>query len=240
MSSDEMKREKMREALIEAREVLSLCTTDDWVQPTEWQGTLHALCETYGYGALIQMAVALWGRKAKSIGLEGSNHTAGPCQATVNDTLKLIDDALSTRPVDASVGVDDTVNDLKAVAAHLKSLDSASGEAKLLERAAGQLAYLSARTPVVDDIPDGRALVHDDELQEFLKWKVYHVRTPVDVEGLAARLEEQRHYHYEQEKKCQELTGDTPHCSQSYLEAAKGNAIGEAIDLIRAALKGTN
>lgn len=57
-----------------------------------------------------------------------------------------------------------------------------------------------------------------------------HTVQPVE---LIKRLEEQRDHHYRLEEKCQLITGDTPHCSMSYLEAAKGNAIAECLLIIR-------
>lgn len=56
-----------------------------------------------------------------------------------------------------------------------------------------------------------------------------------DKEGaeIIAKLEAQEKYHLERSEKAQELCGDTAHHSPSYVEAAKANAIGEMLLIIR-------
>lgn len=57
-------------------------------------------------------------------------------------------------------------------------------------------------------------------------------RTQAVPDSLLARLKEQQEYHYQNSDRAQELSGDKEHYSASYVEAAKGNAIGECILVI--------
>lgn len=60
-------------------------------------------------------------------------------------------------------------------------------------------------------------------------WEYSQGRTQAVPDGLLARLKEQQEYHYQNSDRAQELSGDKEHYSASYVEAAKGNAIGECI-----------
>lgn len=44
---------------------------------------VSAICEAIGYGRTMQLAEQLWRNKLKADGLEGGEHTTGPCAAFV-------------------------------------------------------------------------------------------------------------------------------------------------------------
>jgi hypothetical protein len=85
-----------RDALVEAREVLALCTTRTFdAQPED--GIMRELGPRHGFGALMSAASKEWAAYLAREGLPaGSQHTSGPCAATVESTLAIIDAALPT------------------------------------------------------------------------------------------------------------------------------------------------
>lgn len=87
---------KMRKALRECREVLELCQTKPtYPKDAPETNAVKAVCEFYGYGAVMHCASSLWMERLAEQGYPaGAAHTAGPCASTVEATLKLINEAI--------------------------------------------------------------------------------------------------------------------------------------------------
>ncbi len=80
----------------EARDVLALCTTRRFDAPEDFEvGRLGA---RIGCGALISAASKEWSRMFDGMPQQGTQHTGGPCEATVKRTLAQLDDALRLTP----------------------------------------------------------------------------------------------------------------------------------------------
>lgn len=84
--------ERYRAVLRRAREVLALCTTRTFDAPED--GFVAAICERYGYGAVMGAASKTWALKLRTQGLPAGQHTVGPSECTVKLVLAEIDDAL--------------------------------------------------------------------------------------------------------------------------------------------------
>ena len=83
-------------ALEEAEGVLALVEQPRWEDPL-YGDEVRALGDRIGFGALMSSAQASWARRAREQGYPaGGEFVAGPCFATVQHTLKLIRQALST------------------------------------------------------------------------------------------------------------------------------------------------
>jgi hypothetical protein len=83
----------LREALVRAREVIALCRTRRFDAPEDPE--VGRLATRIGYGALISAASKEWARLFDGTPQEGSQHTGGPCEATVKMALAEIDAALT-------------------------------------------------------------------------------------------------------------------------------------------------
>ena len=84
----------LRAALEEAREVLALCHTRDFPAPEDAE--VRAICERIGFGAVMGAASKTWADKCRETSMPaGGQHTAGPCEVTVDRALAKIDAALS-------------------------------------------------------------------------------------------------------------------------------------------------
>lgn len=86
---------KLHAALVEARKVIALCTTRTFdAQPED--GVMRDLGPRYGFGALMSAASKEWAAWLAREGMPaGSQHTSGPCEATVTRALDIIDAALA-------------------------------------------------------------------------------------------------------------------------------------------------
>lgn len=87
--------ERVKEALVEAREALSLAADVPLADPYILTD-LRALCDRVGYGNVMSSASALWREKLGE--LKGGEFCAGPCRATAEAAIELIDQALSLLP----------------------------------------------------------------------------------------------------------------------------------------------
>lgn len=94
-------REPLIEALEEAREVLSLCSTRRFDAPEDEE--VGALGARLGYGAVMSAASKEWAKMFDGTLQSGSQHTSGPAELTVRRTIEMIDKALASvrRPAKA-------------------------------------------------------------------------------------------------------------------------------------------
>lgn len=83
------------EVLREARFVLSLCTTERGVRRSPEYETVKRSGGILGYGATMQAASAAWAEMFDGTPQEGSQHTSGPAECTVQRTLAAIDRVLA-------------------------------------------------------------------------------------------------------------------------------------------------
>lgn len=84
---------KLREAVMEAREVLLLCRSREFAAPEDAE--VKIIGSRLGFGALMDAASKLWRDKLAEDGWpEGGEFTVGPCRSTVIDTLRLLDEVL--------------------------------------------------------------------------------------------------------------------------------------------------
>ena len=87
----------LREALKDALETLQLCETlPNYPQDTPEYGPVRALCDRYGYGAVMACASSQWMDSLPRLGypMEGA-HVSGPCVATALSTIDHINRAMS-------------------------------------------------------------------------------------------------------------------------------------------------
>lgn len=84
----------LRAALTEARTVLSLCKTAR-IRGTPEYRMVSALGEELGYGAIMSAASSAWAAMFDGSPQEGSQHTCGPSERTVHNTIKTIDASLN-------------------------------------------------------------------------------------------------------------------------------------------------
>ena len=77
----------------EARIVLALCTTCRSESPEDRE--VGYLGDCIGYGALISAASKMWAMKFDGTPQAGAHYTTGPCESTVQATLRQLDYALT-------------------------------------------------------------------------------------------------------------------------------------------------
>lgn len=82
-------------ALYEAYEVLGFCRSD-YPSDSPENREVEALCEKWGYGAVMAAASGLWRRKTEQDPiLKGAELTSGPCRITVEKTRRMITAAIN-------------------------------------------------------------------------------------------------------------------------------------------------
>lgn len=87
---------RLVEALREAEKVLALCHTRDFEAPEDAE--VLAIGRRIGFGALISAASKCWKDEAVRNGWpDGGQHTAGPCEITVRQTLAFLRAALEDK-----------------------------------------------------------------------------------------------------------------------------------------------
>jgi len=84
----------LRAALTEARTVLSLCKTVRNRSVPEYLG-VRDIGRNIGYGAMMSAASSAWAEMFDGTPQQGSQHTCGPGERTVHNTIKTIDAALN-------------------------------------------------------------------------------------------------------------------------------------------------
>lgn len=90
--------EILRAAVEEAIVVLNLCTTRRFEAPEDEE--VGALGARLGYGAVMSAASRKWSQMFDHTKQAGSQHTCGPCEATVQRTLRLLQSALEHSTVE--------------------------------------------------------------------------------------------------------------------------------------------
>lgn len=97
LAAVEAERDEARTLLREARDVLALCTTRTFAAPEDAE--VRALGERIGFGALMAAASKGWADVLRERHPEavGGQHTAGPCEATVQRMLTQLDAYLEER-----------------------------------------------------------------------------------------------------------------------------------------------
>lgn len=87
-------RNRLLDALKDARQVLVLCSTRRFDAPEDPEvGQLGA---RLGYGAVMSAASKEWAKMFDGTPQAGAQHTSGPCETTVRCSLDMIDKALTS------------------------------------------------------------------------------------------------------------------------------------------------
>ena len=90
------KRERAMEAalreFLEITEPAARCRPED----PDYGADVRALGDRIGYGAMMASAQAAWRALLSKDGLEGGEHTHGPCYAVLVRARKMAEDALTT------------------------------------------------------------------------------------------------------------------------------------------------
>ncbi len=88
--------QKLEAALREFLEITAPAARVPMRDPDHWRD-VEALGDRIGYGAMMSSAQASWRERLKVDGIEGGEHTHGPCYAVLMSARKQAEDALSAK-----------------------------------------------------------------------------------------------------------------------------------------------